>query len=90
MIVTGPTPVEPQDDELLVVQFCPCGHVYNMRRSEVVELIGTTQLDDIAAGKKLDAPILSSDDCDDCKYERERQERLCREMDLDLFDRTFG
>jgi hypothetical protein len=83
---TETTAVVSQDDKLLIVQFCPCGHVYNMRRSKVVELIGTKQLDDIADGKKLDAPILSSTDCQDCKDERGRQERLCREMDLGVFE----
>jgi hypothetical protein len=90
VIMSEPTNVVPQDDELLVVQCCPCGHVYQLRRSELIELIGTTQLDEIAAGQKLDAPILPSSLCEECKEECERQDRLCREADLDVFERTFG
>ena len=89
MTDTTTVPTNTEVDELLVVQFCPCGCVYNMRRSKVVKLIGTKQLDLIESGRKLDAPILPSSLCEDCMDERDRQDRLNEEMDLGLFERTF-
>lgn len=69
-------------DELLTVQCCPCGHTYNMRRSKVMALIGTTQLNQIDAGIKVDAPILPSSDCETCKEEVETRDRLNAMMDV--------
>jgi hypothetical protein len=71
-------------DELVTVQFCPCGHSYRMGLSKVIKLGGAAQMEEIKAGVKLDAVIFHSSDCDDCKEERDRQDRLCREMDVDI------
>ena len=49
------------------VQFCPCGHTYNVR---------TETLKNPIDPNKLDAPILSSRDCEVCKEDRADQDRL--------------
>jgi hypothetical protein len=48
-----------------------------MTEKEIVDLGGQSQLDKIASGEKLDAPIFHSEDCETCQEEAERQEHLC-------------
>lgn len=67
------------DDEYLVVQFCPCGCVYRMKRSEIIAAGAGGQLND---PNKLDAPILPSHRCEQCQDDdRRRNERLAGCMD---------
>lgn len=82
------------EDMLMPVHFMPCGHVSNMRRSNIVEeldklpesslltqLAGSDQLGDIDAGIKLDAVNLPSISCVDCEYDREQRDRRYAELD---------
>lgn len=66
-----------------VVQFCPCGCVQNMSEEEVVRLGGQRQLNRIAAGEKLDAPIFSTKDCPSCNDEAEERNRRGAEIEAD-------
>jgi hypothetical protein len=74
----------PLESEFVNVQFCPCGHSYRMRRNEVIERGAELQLASINAGTQLDAVTFHSNECEDCRDETARQERLCAEMDLEL------
>jgi len=53
-----------------VVQYCPCGCVAYLSASEIRDLGASKQLEDIKAGKKLDAVILPSRLCATCHCER--------------------
>ena len=57
--------------ERISVQCCPNGCVFNMQLDEVVKLVGTSQLEEIASGQKLDAVIVPSDKCPQCIEDRE-------------------
>ncbi len=72
--------------DLEVVQFCPCGHVSEMTLKEVRKLGGGKQMSEIDAGRKLDAPILSSQNCPECREWTERQDQLTAYLTSDWPD----
>jgi hypothetical protein len=64
---------------------CPSGHVETRSRLEMLVLFGEEIVDKIDKGIILSAPGISREDCGDCQFEHERQERLGREYDRHLF-----
>jgi hypothetical protein len=80
--VTRPLSAAPAESDYVNVQFCPCGHVCRMLRSDLIEREALNQQEEIDAGNKLDAVILRQSDCPDCKDEDERQARRYAEMDV--------
>jgi hypothetical protein len=69
------------EDQRYNVQ-CPSGHVETRTRIEMVSLFGEGLVEKIDKGIRLDAPGISREDCGECQFERERQERLDRDYDM--------
>lgn len=55
------------DNEVITVQFAPCGHISSATLTEYFQMGGhQEQLDRIEAGTKIDAAILHSSTCPVC------------------------
>ena len=50
------------------VQFCPCGCVAYYTVEQIKQAGGEKQLEDIKAGRKLDAVILPTSRCGSCTF----------------------
>lgn len=61
-----------------LVQFCPCGHAYNIRMDD------PRILRQLADPDKMDAPILPSRECEECLEDLRIKDRCMREFNLDL------
>lgn len=57
------------------VQYLPCGHDAELEEDEIIQLVGKSQLDSIAAGIKLDAVVLESKHCAECQEEANYRDR---------------
>lgn len=74
-----------QEDTYIQVQFCPCGCTYRLPKSKIIAMGAKQQLDDIESGKKLDAVIFSSEDCEQCKEDRHMSGLGLGLMDIEDF-----
>lgn len=63
-------------EQVVLVQYCPCGHTWTLLGSEVTNSV-KQQLKD---SQRADAPMLPSSDCPVCLELRERQDRLYSEL----------
>ena len=77
------------DQELFLVQFFPCGHVYYMRPGEIIDLMGEGYAERHEA-RYLDAPTIPSRHCDYCKDDLDVTNRENERADLGLFDREMA